>query len=121
VSAEFLVTLTCRCCGAAFEVDPSFYEAHSLHQPRRCRDCRAARKAERVPASGYVCGVPHRSAAHRGRSDRHAWIKVDGGGPDAFWPERALWARVGVHVAFNLAPPGPGQRSPVAFDVAPEG
>jgi hypothetical protein len=38
----------CVCCGIQFEIAASeraFFEANNLHQPRRCRECRAARRA----------------------------------------------------------------------------
>jgi len=51
-------TLTCRDCGQAFVFTSGEQEFHASkgfqNEPSRCRDCRAARKAER--GDGYSSG-----------------------------------------------------------------
>jgi CxxC-x17-CxxC domain-containing protein len=45
--------LTCRDCGQAFdfsEGEVKWYEAHALVPPKRCKECRAARKQRPPPA-----------------------------------------------------------------------
>jgi CxxC-x17-CxxC domain-containing protein len=52
-------TLTCQDCGAEFThsaEDQEFYASKGYSEPKRCPQCRAARKAERGGGGGYGGG-----------------------------------------------------------------
>ncbi|MCC6174023.1 MAG: zinc-ribbon domain containing protein [Chloroflexi bacterium] len=80
-------TLTCRDCGQAFIFTAGEQEFHASkgfeHDPSRCPECRATRKAERGGGSGYNSygsggGYGSRGGGY-GRSDREMYSAVCSG------------------------------------------
>ena len=54
-------TLTCQDCGREFSFsarDQEFYADKGFNEPKRCPDCRRARKAERGDDAGRGAGPP---------------------------------------------------------------
>ena len=62
--------LSCRDCGQAFTFTAGEQEFHASkgfeHEPSRCQDCRAARKATRGDSGGYGSGGGYSSGGSYG-------------------------------------------------------